>query len=247
MREALLQGELPYPGSALLIKYKDQKQDILAFWNAVWLNFLNDQETNGLSWYEKLGCKLYNQLVRGLSHHGWIVSNSLTGRRWASAELNPDRLLEFITEEELLVIKENYKYKKYLLTCEDSTCSELVRQNSLTRKTGLVRKGFRDAGRTQFGYDMASLDSYRKPVTLNITKSMDKIRAMYPEMKADQTTYDNVCTGIYSWHSINYDEVFTTGNNINDSRGRAISNALTKVMNPISLKDARAALVITYE
>jgi len=247
MRESLLQGELPYPGTTLLVKYKNQKEDILAFWNAVWLNYLNNQETNGLAWYERLGCKLYNQLVRGLSHHGWVESNSLTGRKWASVTLNADKLLEFVTQDELMHIKTNYKYMKYLLGCTKATYSKKVKQNGKTRRTGLVREGFRDAGNTQFGYDIAALDKHKTAVVLNLTKSMDKIRQLYPEMRSDDASYDNVCTGIYDWHSTNFDEVFTTGNNINDSRGRAISNALTRVMNPISLKDARAALVITYD
>ena len=247
MRQTLLEGNLNYPGSALLIKYESQKEDILAFWNAVWLNYLNNQETNGLIWYERLGRKLYNKLVRGLCHHGWVNSNSLTGRKWASVELNADKLLEFVTQEELMEICANYKYKKYLLECANSTYSKKVKQNGKTKYTGLVREGFRDAGRTQFGYDMKALDKYKKAVRLNLTKSMDKIRNVYPEMKSDDASYDNVCTGIYDWHSTNSNEVFTTGNNINDSRGRAISNALTKVMNPITFKDARAALVITYE
>ena len=246
MREALLQGELSYPGSTLLVKYEDQKEDILAFWGAVWTNYLNNQETNGLVWYEKLGRKLYNQLVRALSHHGWIISNSLTGRKWASVTLKEDNLFEYVTPEELMQIRVTYKYKKYLLDRKKATSSDLVRQNGVTKRTGIVRKGFCHAGSTQFGYDMLVLDDHKETVGLNITKAMDKIREYYPEMRDDEASYASISTGIYNWHSDNAEEVFTTGNNINDSRGRAISDALTKVMNPISLKDARASLIITY-
>jgi hypothetical protein len=102
------------------------------------------------------------------------------------------------------------------------------------------------AGETQFGFDMDMLAKYEDAVVKNLTKSMDKIRHMYPEMKSSTSSYDSVSTGIYDWHKANPLEVFTTGENINDSRGRAISSALGKVTNPISSKDFRSALVITY-
>lgn len=246
MREQLLEGKLEYPGSAMLVKYEEHAGDILAFWNAIWYNYLCKQDTNGLFWYERLGHQVFNELVRALSHHGWISSHCLTGRKWASIELNTDKLLEFVTVDELQEIKTAYQYQKYLLDCRVARASKLVRQNGKTKRTGLVRKGFRDAGNTQFGYDMAKLKKYETPVKLNLTKSMDKIRKDYPEMQCDSTSYDNVSTGIFDWHAKHALEVYTTGESISDSRGRAISQGLKKVANPISSKDFRAALVITY-
>lgn len=248
MREELLKGKLEFPGEAILLKYEEQAGDIEAFWRAIWQNYLHHgQDTNGLFWYNRLGCKVYNELVRALCHKGWVTSHSLTGRRWASVMLNTDKLLEFVSVDELMDIKEQHQYQKYLLNFNYSRASKLVKQNGKTKRTGLVRKGFRDAGNTQFGYDMTKLKRYEGSVKHNLTKSMDKIREYHPEMKSDRTTYDNVSCGIFDWHAANELAVFTTGNSISDSRGRAISNSLKKVLNPISSKDARAALVITYE
>ena len=246
MREEILEGRLGFPGEALFEKYPEQEKLIKQFWKAVWYNYLNNNETNGLRWYEEFGIKVYNDLVRRLSHHGWITSNSLTGRKWASVELNTSKLLEFVDADELEVVKANYKYAKYLLSFDDSISSTSVRQNGELKFTGLVREGFRDAGNTQFGYDMNMLAKYEDAVVKNLTKSMDKIRHMYPEIKSTLSSYDEVSTGIYEWHKRNQLEIFTTGENVNDSRGRAISSALSKVANPISSKDFRAALVITY-
>lgn len=247
MRNELLAGHLPYPGSVIYDEYPDKVEEIDAFWRAVWLNYLNDSDTNGLYWYDKLGPELYNKLVRGLSYHGWIDSHSLTGRKWASVELVSDKLLEFVSPDELQDIKANYKYSKYVLERREARASKLVRQNGKTKRTGLVRTGFRDAGNTQFGYDMAKLKEYEEAVKLNLTKSMDKIRQDYPEMQCDSASYDNVSVGIFDWHDDNRMETFTTGDSISDSRGRAISQALKKVANPISSKDFRSALVITYD
>ena len=247
MREELLNGKLYYPGSAIFQAYPDQVNDIEAFWSAIWYNYLNGSDTNGIHWYKRLGGKLYNDMVRRLSHHKWIISKGQPQRRWASVEINEDKLFKFVTVDELNRIKKEHKYDKYLLECNSAKASTLVRQNGKTKRTGLVRTGFRDAGNTQFGYDMAMLERYRDAVEKNLTKSMDKIRIEYPEMQSAEHSYDIVSLGIFEYHNQNRMETFTTGDSISDSRGRAISQGLKKVMNPISSKDARAALVITYE
>lgn len=247
MRENILQGRLPYPGNKVFELYPDSQKDVIRFWRALWLNHLNDQDTNGIHWYNQLGPKVYNYVVRSLDKGGWVTTHAITARKWASVELSNDKLYEFITPDELVHIKKEYKYGKYTIQCTKSRASELVRQNGKTRRTGLVRTGFRDAGNTQFGYDMEILAKYESSVRKNLTKSMDKIRAYYPEMKTDEASYDAVSLGIYEWHQQNAHLTFTTGDSISDSRGRAISSALTKVTNPISSKDFRSALVITYD
>ena len=141
MRDEILAGKLSFPGTALFKKYPKQEGDIKRFWKSVWFNFLNNSETNGLHWYEELGRELYNDLVRRLSHHGWVVSNALSGRKWASVVLCKDKILEFVDEDELEYVKAEYKYQKYALGCEESTLSTHVRQNGETKFTGLVRKG----------------------------------------------------------------------------------------------------------
>jgi hypothetical protein len=247
MRNEILQGQLPYPGTVIFELYPDQDRDIKKFWRAIWTNFLADSDTNGVYWYDKLGKTLYNDVIRRLDNHGWVTSNVLSGRKWASVELNEDKILEFVSPDELQQVKAQRKYDKYLLECTQARASKLVRQNGITKRTGLERKGFRDAGNTQFGYDMEALARYEGAVNLNLVKSMDKIRHQYPEMKSTTSSYDNVSVGIYQWHKENQLETFTTGDSISDSRGRAISQCLSKVANPISSKDFRAALVITYD
>lgn len=246
MRELLLRGKLTFPGTAVLEKYPDQEQDILKFWKVLWFNYLNDNDTNGIHWYTILGIKLYNDLIKRLSHHGWVTSHSLTGRKWVSVELNTDKLLEIVSPDELQDIKAKFKYAKYTLGFEESTKTDVVKQNGEFKQTGLVRNGFMLVGNTQFGYDMTTLNKYSKAVKLNLTKSMDKIRHLYPEMKSSTSSYDAVSEGIFDYHLQNETEIFTTGDSVSDSRGRAISNCLSKVFNPIGCKDARASLVITY-
>lgn len=247
MKNEILNGELTYPGTTVLELYPEKADAINKMWRALWVAYLNESDLNGIYWYEQLGCEVFNDVVRRACHNGWVISNAIKARRWASLEINTDKLLEYVTEDEIERVKAEYKYDKYLLERKQAKSSSLVRQNGVTRQTGLVRTGFRDSGNTQFGYDMDALNKYEEAIKLNLTKSMDKIRKNYPEMKASNSSYDNVSVAIYDWHYDNQMETFTTGENINDSRGRAISDGLRKVANPISSKDFRSALVITYE
>lgn len=247
MREYMLVGKLEFPGSKVFELYPDKEKDVRAFWKAIWLNFLDDAETNGLNWYTKLGGKLYNDLIRRLCHNKWVISHSLPGRKWASVELNVDKLLEFVTPDELETIKTEHKYARYLLDFDEARASTLVRQNGETKRTGLVRKGFRDAGGSQFGFDTVMLTKYNDAIVKNVTKSMDKVRKYYPEMKSSRSSYDQVSVSICEYHRNNPLEIYTTGDSYIDSRGRAISAGLTKVFNPIGNKDARSLLVIPQE
>ena len=247
MRNDILNGKLQYPGTAMLLQYPDKADDILAFWKALWMNCLAGNDTNGVKWYEILGGKLYNDLTRRLSHHGWIECDSIPIRKWLSVRINQDKLLEFVSQDEWNQVKTRYQYQKYTLECNESKYCTFVRQNGKTKRTGLIRAGFRDAGNTQFGYDMAKLEEYEAAVKANLTKSMDKVREFYPEMKSEDFSYDKVSIGIFDMLNSNREETYTTGDSLSDSRGRAISQSLKKIANPISCKDFRAALVITYE
>lgn len=246
IREELLEGRLPFPGSKLFEKYPDKEKIIRRFWKVVFLNYLNGTATNALKWYEELGKGVYNDVVKRLSYHGWVQSNSLPGRRWADVELCVSKLLEFVEEEELEGIKAKYKYSKYLLGFSESTKPKSVRQNGKVRETGLVREGFMKAGNTEFGFDTAMAEKYQVAIAKNLVKSMKKVREIHKDMETSLSSYDEVSERLLEHYIENHLETYTTGDSYIDSRGRAVSSVLSKVFNPIGNKDARALLVITY-
>jgi hypothetical protein len=59
----------------------------------------------------------------------------------------------------------------------------------------------------------------------------------------DDVDYEAVSKAIVEFHMYTPEGEFTLGASMSDSRGRAISEALSKVFNPIGFKDARALLV----
>lgn len=246
IRENLLKGNLGYPGSKIFELYPEKEDEINKFWRAIWFNYLNNAETNGIYWYEELGGKLFNDIVKRATANGWIECHAIPARNWCSIKFVEDKLLDYLTVEEIEMVKSRYKYNKYVPKFKESKQYKTVKQNNQKKETGLERKGFMKAGNTQFGYDAEKLKEYEEAIRRNLVKSMEKIREKYPEMKMEPSSYDKVSEGIQKWHMENPLEVFTTGNSFIDSRGRAISECLSTVTNPISNKDFRGLLIITY-
>jgi hypothetical protein len=84
---------------------------------------------------------------------------------------------------------------------------------------------------------------YRDVIQKNLTKSMDKIAELCPNLRHDSASYDTISVEILEYY-LDSNDTYTRGNNYNDSRGRAISESLSKVGNPISCKDFRALIVL---
>jgi len=255
MRTELLEGNLPLPGSRNVWEKRLNTTSfslLQALWQALWYVYLESEGSiNTAYWHDKFeeeGVKeQFNLVIVSLAKAGWIESHAIPARNWAEAQLCKDKLLEFVTEEELTTIRANHKFAKYHLTFKESRIANKTRLNGKTKDTGLIREGFKAAGNTQFGYDTYYLAKYEKAIGLNLTKSMDKIRKFYPNMKSDKATYDEVSIAVMDSLLSQPNELYTTGDNYNDSRGRAISSCLGKVANPIASKDFRALLIVTYE
>jgi hypothetical protein len=212
---------------------------------SLWHHYLlNESSTSSIYWYERFESPVvYNKVIHALSTWGWITSKAIKARNWAEISINKDKLLEFVNESELLEIRSKHKVSMYVLKHEESLTSGVTRINGKRAFTGLVRTGFKAASETEFSYDTTALEQNRDIVESNLTKSMDKIRDMYPHMRNDISTYDNICLDILQYHLDNPRATFTMGNSHQDSRGRQIHGGLSKAFNPVSNKDARACLI----
>ena len=247
MRDQLFRGSLELPNYAAFSDKIGSDYAKLAskLFTALWHAYLKDKGTVSLVyWADRFdNAEVFNIVLLSLSDAGWITCHSIPARNWAEARLNETKLLEYCTIEELESIRAFNKFAHYRLTNEPSTKSRATRVNGKTLDTGLVREGFMKAGNTRFSYDQNYMAQYSELIRLNLTKSMDKIAEMYPQMRHDRASYDAISSEILDYH-LNTNDSFTRGDNYNDSRGRAISSALSKVANPISCKDFRALLVI---
>lgn len=247
MRAQILEGNLSLPSMHKFIGAIGTRHALMAeeMFKAMWYNYLKNKGSISLTyWADKFNnAKVFNMVLIALSDAEWIISHSIPARNWAEAELNEDKLLKFVDVTELERVRAHYKHRKYTLKDEESTKSTLTRLNGKTRNTGLVRQGFMKAGNTRFKYDLEYMSKYRKPIQLNLTKSMDKIAEIWPELRHDKASYDTISIEMMEYYE-NSTAEYTRGNNINDSRGRAISSCLGRIGNPISCKDFRSLLVI---
>lgn len=246
-RNLIIEGKNPIPFEKL--KSNPEFELIEQFCNSLWSNYVKNPKYH-LSipyWSDKFTHEINFRIAMiALAKSGWIKSTCSYVASWGQVQLNEDKLLNYCTPDELSEMRAKYKYSKYSLVFGDSTISNKTKICGELVNTGLKRKGFAKAGNTQFGFDTFQLRKYKKAVCKNFTKGMFKVREKFPEMGTDEASYDVISEGIAEFYIDNPEELYTTGNNLSDSRGRAISSCLSKVGNPIGYKDMRALLVVTY-
>lgn len=245
-RYAMLEGRCAVPEEIVQLVGAHHRIDIEAFFNSLWFNYLKNKGTTSLVyWYDRFNNEtIFNTLLMHLSKAKWINTVVAPSRNWAEVGLNEDKLLQYCSATELQQIRLHKKFINYILEDKATTVQSKTKLGRSIQDTGIRRPGFMKASNTRFSYDTEQLEENYDIVLLNLVKSMDKIREKYPKMLYDLADYDAVSKQILDYHIDCNTQEFTTGDNTNDSRGRAIKDALRKVFNPISNKDARACLVI---
>jgi hypothetical protein len=248
MRESLLNGKLYLPSRDNFVKAIGPELAEMTdkFFTALWHRYLLNKSVTSLPyWAEKFNNpRVFNIVLMSLSRAKWIVTNSIPARNWGEVCLNEDKLLEFVSPSELKHIRAYHKFANYISDNKEAIHNNKTMIAGKVAITGIVREGFRLAGNTRYQYDTKLIEDYQYILEHNITKSMDKMKEKYPKFKSDETTYDTISIDVLNYHISNPELIMTRGENVNDSRGRAISSSLAKVFNPISSKDARSLLII---
>ena len=245
IKENLLLGMLDLPEQIIQLSGSQERDAMEHMFASLWHRFLNNKSsTSTVYWYDKFESdKVFNNFLYHLSNSGWATIKTLPTKNWSEIELNESKLLQFVSKELLDNIRRSFKFNKYRMTNSSSTKYNVTKLLGKKQDTGLERKGFSRAGNSKFSYDTKYIEFYREAIELNLTKSMRELGLGSEEFN-DDIDYASVSKEILDFHIENPNAVFTTGENINDSRGRAISSALSKVFNPISSKDARSLIVI---
>ena len=245
-RELILENKLGLPSYTNFVKSIGEEYTDLAdkFFKALWNRYLKDKGTVSLPyWSDRFNNPIvFNQVLKALSD-SWIVTHSIPERNWAEAFINESKLLKYCTPNELEQVRATNKFSQYRLEKDTSSKTVATRVNGSIKNTGLVREGFMKAGNTVFSYDTNKMQEYSPVIQSNLTKSMDKIAQLCPNLRHDKASYDTISIDMLEYY-INSDQKYSRGDNYNDSRGRAISSSLSKIGNPISCKDFRALLVI---
>lgn len=253
IRNTMMEGILDMPYQFVSLVGRDYMDVMEKMWYSLWFNYLKDKGSTSLPYWSKQfnNPMKFNKFLLHLSKAGWITTEVIPSRNWGEAMMREEKLLEFVTPEELSNIRAYKKFHHYTLDKTESTKANKTKLNGKIQDTGIVRAGFSRAGNTEFKYDAEFIVKYYDAIQLNLTKSMDKLNSDLAEQGKeryiDSADYGRVSVEILDYHIQNAEKIMNRGENVNDARGRAISSALAKVFNMISNKDARSLLVIPEE
>ena len=218
-----------------------ESDEARAFINALETVWLLGHNTLSLPyWSDKIGAKNLTNLTFGLAQEGWISTVVLA--KFASISLVESKLAEYIMDVDAYRVRHKFDRYKLRLDTEDKP-SNLTRTPNGTMVTGLDRPGFAECAKMKFSFDTQYISKYYDTVKRNLVKSMAKMAKRYPDILDDKANYQAVSEEILDYHMCSPESVFNMEGNISDQRGRAIYEALKRVFNFISSKDARAMLV----
>ena len=212
---------------------------------ALWANYkTNKSPISATYWYDEFNApKAFNSFVKHLSKSGWITTTVEPKRNWAEIHLNDAKLDKYVTPSEILSMRQYSKFTKYILGSEVKETHNLTKTSKGVKDVGLIRKGQTKASSNMFKFDTAMLFKYFDEIVLEVTKGIRALELDYG-IFADNVDYESISTQIVEHHLYSPDTEFCLGGHISDSRGRAVSKALSKVFNPIGFKVARALLLI---
>ena len=252
-REEILEGTLEVPMQIVNLVGFNYVNEIVELWDAMWHNYLSRKSTTSVPyWADKWSNQeKFGELTYHLSKSGWCTVVMDSSRNWGEISLNESKLLTYLSIEELTDVRRGFKGKKYMprksMKSKTIETSSLTKVNGKKMSTGITREGFALAGTSEFKYDVEAIKANRFVIEKNLVKSMEKLSIKlgktYDEFN-DDLHYAGICRDVLQMVIDNESEVYTTGINISDSRGRAISTVLKQVFNPIANKDARSCLSI---
>lgn len=183
-----------------------------------------------------------NAILMTLANANIIETRTAAIRNWAEGNINENWLLEHVTQDELMSVRVHNKFRHYIMDDEESdvTQCDIVRVNGKEKRTGLSTPATQLTGNIPFKFDTEKMAEYRHLIERNVTKGMDKMAELV-EFRSNQATYDTISRQIVEYYLEN-DGQYRRGQSYLDSRGRAISESLSKVGNPIGYKDFRALI-----
>lgn len=245
-KNEILNGELSFPiqiRDMILeeIENVEEQSTILTnidtFWNDLWYAFLKEKGISTEVYAEKFdNPEIFNKLLYLLSKAKWIESK--VESNYGTITLLKDKILKWVSKEELKDIMFKYRMNKYKLTNKVKNTDNLVKLNNKVVKSGIIRKGFAKAVNNTFKYDTITMKEYVYEIANNILKGLD--------VDTKDISYEDIVLELLAIIA-NENKTYSLNENISDSRGRSIFQCQKKVANPISSKDMRALIIIPSE
>lgn len=229
-RNDILKGKIETP-KQILEMLGDKAKVADRMFQALWSNFLkNKGSISATYWYDEFNDpKAFNKFLMLLHKGDWITTRVEPKRNWAEIFFNENKLDKWVSHAEVLKARQSVKFKKYVLTDTAKETPHDTKTSKGIMDVGLTREGQTKQSASKFKYDTEMLIKYREAIVLNVTKSMRMLELEYGVF-ADDVDYASISTAIVDFHIANPDSDFCLGGHVSDSRGRAISSALRKVV-----------------
>lgn len=152
------------------------------------------------------------------------------------------------TNEEITAYRKQAKLDRCLLRLDTKVYpNNLVKRNGKIHNDGLARPAMMRTSKNQFQIDTVTLDKYRRPIKVNLVKSIKKMvekKQIKKTFFKDEASYLEIADLCLDHYINNPQEKYNSEANIQDQRGRAIKKVLKRVGNYISSKDFRALLKV---
>lgn len=153
--------------------------------------------------------------------------------------LDSKAILQYRTQAKLAKMSLRFDDKEYPTT--------LVKRPSGLLQDGIERPAMMRSAKLPFQLDTKKLTEYRRPILINLIKSIRKgieLKHISSKFFADAVNYKEVASMLLDQYINNSTTSYNSECNVQDQRGRAIKKVLKRVGNYISNKDFRACLVI---
>lgn len=238
--DEIINGTLSFPTQIEeLLKMDDmplaQSDLIIRYWDALWHAFLNEDGVNGLWWAEVFKSSGMDKVWIHLNYYmeklEW--SQMDIGGAFCLISLRESKIRKWVSRQELYKVRKTYRLQHYMMRLSGPGHHDLVKIGNGQKKTGIIRNGFQHAGTCKFRYDIRAIRKYQKAITHEVSKKL--------VAGIKNVDYKSIVKELIARYA-NDNQMYNLGQNISDSRGRAIFDCTKRVFNPIANKTARACL-----
>lgn len=212
----------------------DVTEQVSKMFNALWRAYVKKGQhltpkgeyTNAVSmpyWAKRIANpKAHNIALRVLSKAGWITVATRPNNNWSEAWLNEDKLLKYVTQQDLTYMRLHNKFKGVILEnvpADETACASVTKVRGTKLNTGITRNGFAKASNVEFQFDTATMQEYKDVVKDAINKGIVKMINKYPQIANDYANYKELGAEVVDAY-ISTPSTYRPGKRSNDPRGR---------------------------
>jgi hypothetical protein len=244
-RTDILSGDITLPQQIIELVGTQYSEEMNSMFDAIVHAFIkNEGSVSAPYWSDRFNNKkVFNTFLLHLSKAGWITTTVEPHRNWAEISFNSNKLLKWVSKEEITTMREIIKLKKYLLEhVSYGNTSKTTKTPKGVKVVGHTRKGINKHTNSHLQFDTVMMYKYQDAITLNTTKGIRTLKLDH-SLFTDKAHYEAIASACIQYYIEHPYATYTLGTAISDSRGRAIYSCTSKVFNPIGFKDARALMV----